>query len=382
MMIPFNRDYHTGRESEYVIDAASNLSQRVFAEKCRAWIGNKFSDSKIIMTSSATAAIELALMSLELKFGDEVIIPSFAYPSIANAILLARGKPVFSEIDPKTLSLSPEDLEKRITSRTKAVLVVHYGGTSHHLNEIQSLCSSKKICLIEDASHAFLARHDRKPLGSVGDFGIFSFHHTKNISAGNGGALLINRPENTILYKRCRMISENGTNRLDFLDGRGDNYDWQCHGLNSSPSELAMAYLYAQLEKSDSITASRNAPYAAYHAFFDSLPDPQPVIRTFSPLPADGASNYHTFYLCTRTPSQRQELRHRLLKMGVMAVSHFEPLHSAPMGFSLGYSPSDLPETLLAAKTVLRLPLFNYMAEEEYRSVIAALSVSLEEMAS
>lgn len=379
MTIPFHRESCTGQEAHHVATAATKgLSRRDYATRCEEWIRQTIKSPLVIMTSSATTALEMALLSLSLVPGEEVVLPSFAYPSAANAILLAGGRPVFAEIDPFTMELSYESLKHCVTSRTRAVVLVHYGGTSHNIVPISRFCKEQEITLIEDASHAFLAKHQDRYLGTYGDFGIFSFHYTKNISAGTGGAFLCNLKPDDPRSIRSSMIAENGTDRSLFLAGKTTCYQWQRSGLNVQPSELAMAYLWAQLEASHHLTSSREIAYRQYQDFFQSISAEHPVIFCWSKETSQG--NYHTFFLRTRTSEQRQRLKQSLSRRGIEAVSHFEPLHSSPMGIALGWVPEDLPVTILAAGTLLRLPLYAQMTREEADYVVRGVSEILEEM--
>lgn len=379
--IPFHRESKTGLEAEHVSKAAAaGLTSRPYTARCQEWIQDLTQSPLVLMTASATAGLELSLLSLDLQPEEEVILPSFSYPSEANAILLAGGKPVFAEIDPETMELSLEDLKRRVTERTRGVILVHYGGSSHQLTAIDQFCRQQRLILIEDASHAYLAKHGENYLGTVGHFGVYSFHATKNISAGTGGTLLCNLPAEDPRSLRCQMIAENGTDRLLFLQGKVPCYQWQVPGLNVQPSELAMAYLWPQLVHAQELTLSRSIAYQQYEAYFQTLPQPHPVISGWSPSRDPYEGNYHTFFLRTRSVTQRNRLKDCLAQRSIQTVSHFEPLHQAPMGIRLGYARGDLPITAHAAETLLRLPLYAGMTLSEADQVVQAIADSLLEM--
>ncbi len=376
MEIPFNKVSFTGKENKYIQTAAKNLDKRSFTLKCAEWIKSYTSVEEVIMTSSATSALELAVRSIWCDKESEIILPSFTFPSAANAVLLAGAQPVFCEIDDNTLCLDIKDFQSKITSKTKAVIIIDYGGSSPHIHQLIEIARKNNLMVIEDSAHAFLSSYKEKPLGSWGDLGIFSFHSTKNIVCGEGGALLINTKNKDIIH-HIHQLYHHGTNKVEFLQGKSSSYSWHALGLNPQPSELSMAFLLAQLEESKSLTKQRQKNFLSYYNFFVEYPYKKGIVL-FSNIYPDHVSNCHTFYIVFESQDMRDYIIEQLKKRHIYAYFHFVPLHLSPMGKKLGYSPSDFPITNKISEGLLRLPLYNHMTEKECRFVIQSVKEILE----
>ncbi len=379
MEIPFNKIYLTGNEEKYVSLAILNIDAQKYTHGCAEWIKNHMNAYKVFMTSSGTSALEVALNALEIDKGDEIILPSFTFPSTANAVLLAGGTPVFCEINSSTLCMDYDDFDSKMTSKTKAVIPVHYGGNAYALDKILQLARTKNLYVVEDSAHAFGASYLNKPLGTWGDMGIFSFHSTKNITCGEGGALLLNT-KNESINNQVDSLYHNGTNRTEFLQGKTPYYNWQNLGLNPHPSELSMAFLYSQLIASKALTLSRQSAYKKYQAYFLDAQKRHSCIESYSQESRKASSNYHIFYVVFESNNIRDFMMNQMKERGISAAFHFMPLHSSEMGQSLGYKHTDLPITEKISKCVLRLPLYNYMREEETEYIIEIVDQLLRDL--
>jgi dTDP-4-amino-4,6-dideoxygalactose transaminase len=376
--IPFNVPYYTGREIQLIEDVfarGQTCGDGYYTQLCSDLLKTKFGAKKVLLTTSATHALELAVLLLELRPGDEVIMPSFTFPSTANAVLLRGGAPVFAEIDPETLNIDPKAVAARITKRTKAIIPVHYGGISCAMDELMALADSQRIAVIEDAAQAVNASYNGRYLGTWGQFGCFSFHGTKNFSCGEGGAMLLNIEDPAIL-KRADILIQKGTNRKQFLQGEVAKYCWVDQGSSYTPSEILMAILYAQLQAMDEITKRRKLIHQRYS---DGL---RPFVTEgtirISVIPPHCQSNYHLFYIIFENETLRDRVKRKLGERGITSAFHYTPLHSSPMGQSLGYAPADLPVTEELSRRLLRLPLSTGMADAEVEYVISNLTAILE----
>lgn len=377
MKIPFNKQYYTGKEIEYIREALDNQesSEACFSNRCSHFFEEHYQVPKVFMTTSGTHALEMAVLLLDLQPGQEVIMPSFTFPSTANSALLRGAIPIFAEIEEETLNLDPEDLRRKITSRTRAIMPVHYGGIGCAMNEIIRIAKEHNLFVVEDAAQGINAKYQDRYLGSWGDLGCLSFHSTKNIACGEGGALLINSEDPQIL-KRAEIIWNKGTNRTAFLRGEIDKYSWVGTGSNYTPSEIGMAVLWAQLEQIEEITEKRKHSYEYYQQGLARYVD-KGLIR-LPAVPEGVKSNYHIFYIVFPSEGIRKRVLDELNKRGIQAVIHFVPLHSSFMGRKLGYLPEDLPVTEKVGSSLLRLPLYNGMASKEREYVLENLQEILE----
>ena len=374
MNIPFNKIYLNGNEKKYIEDALQrgHLSgDGYYSKKTTALLEEKFSLNKVLMTTSGTHALEMAAELIELKEGDEVIMPSFTFTSTANAVLRTGAEVVFSEIKSDTFNLDPKKLEEKITSKTKAVIPVHYAGIGCEMDKIIKLADKYKLFIIEDAAHAVNAKYNDKYLGGIGDFAAYSFHASKNYVSGEGGALVINSSDEELI-KKAEIIREKGTNRSEFMRGKIDKYSWIGEGSSYLPSDILMALLYAQLEKMDEIRVLRENIYNFYSRELKHLKSYK-FLEKISYVPAKRESNYHIFYLKFSLKEIRDFVLKELNKLGINASFHYIPLHSSPMGKKLGYKKEELPITNNAAETILRLPIYPELKKDEQIYIIESL---------
>lgn len=352
--IPFNVPPLGGRELEYlqqVFAARAFSGNGAFTARCHDWLRQRIGAESLI-TNSCTAALEMAAIVAGIEPGDEVIMPSFTFPSTANAVVLRRGVPVFVDIRDDTLNLDEALIEAAITPRTTAICVVHYAGVCAEMDAIGAIARRHRLRVIEDAAHAVLSTYRGRQAGTLGDFGCFSFHDSKNVMAGEAGALAINDPE--LIERACRMW-EYGTNRRAFQNGKIDKYSWQDCGSSFLPSEITAAVLYAQLEQADRLTAQRRAIWERYHAAFEPLEAAQAVRRPI--VPPHCAQNAHIYYLLVRGARRRDELTAHLGAQGIAARSHYVPLHSAPAASAHARSHGGLGITDRTSESLIRLPL-------------------------
>jgi len=369
MHIPFNRPYLTGNEIRYMEDVLHSLSEGghisgdgKYTKLVQDFFQSKFGARKALMTTSCTSALELATYLLDLNPGDEVIVPSYTFSSTVNPILLAGAKPVFADICEDTLNIDPADTRKKITKKTRAIYPVHYGGVSCAMDEIMEIAQEHDLKVVEDAAQGVNAKYKGKYLGTIGDFGCYSFHETKNYVCGEGGALLINS-DNSAIIERAEIIREKGTNRSKFHRGKVDKYTWVDIGSSYLPSDLLSAFLYAQLEKLDEIQSMRmnvwNAYYSALKPFEDAGKIRLPIVPDYA------EHNAHLFYVLFKDELTRDRVMNRLKGKGIHAVFHYVPLHSSPVGLGLGCRKEDLPVTEEMSGRLLRLPMYAGMSNEE-----------------
>ncbi|MDF2523171.1 MAG: dTDP-4-amino-4,6-dideoxygalactose transaminase [Clostridiales bacterium] len=380
MNISNNKPYFNGRELEYIADAIERgcvCGDGYYTEHVTSFIQERFKAKCVLMTTSGTHALEMACMLADLKPGDEVIMPSYTFPSAANAIMRTGAKPVFAEISEDTLNIDPVDAARKVTLRTKAIMPVHYGGISCDMDSINEIAKSNNLYVIEDAAQAVNSEYKGKYLGTVGHFGCYSFHGTKNITSGEGGALLINTDDPEII-RRAGIIRQKGTNREDFLRGDTKRYCWVGPGSSYSPSDILMALLYSQLLEIDRIQNRREYIYNYYSKELKRFADAG-IISTML-IPEGCNPNYHLFFLILRNECERDKVMHKLNSRGIGAAIHFVPLHSSPMGINLGYKPDDLKITERAAGCLLRLPMHPGLTQEELDTISAALADILEEL--
>lgn len=354
--VPFNKAFIAGRELYYIAQAVARGELKgdgPFTRKCSEWIQSTFSIQRALITHSCTGALEMAAILFNLEAGDEVIMPSFTFTSTANAFLLRGAQPVFVDVDADDLNISPEHTEAAITSKTKAVCVMHYAGVACQMDRFQSICKAANIRLVEDAAHAIMAKYKDKWLGSIGDLATFSFHETKNYSCGEGGALLLNSSK---FAERAEIIREKGTNRSKFFRGEVDKYSWCDVGGSFLPSEIISAFLYGQLEHAFEINDKRLEIWNRYYELLQPLQNRG--YFTLPKIPAYAQHNAHLFYLLLDSEEERNALMSHCKRNGVGAVFHYIPLHLSPMGEHLGYRPGQLPVSEDIASRILRLPIF------------------------
>lgn len=370
--IPFNKPFVVGKELYYIAQTVMKekhlAGDGAFTKKCQAWIENRLGCAKALLTHSCTAALEIAAILCDIGPGDEVIMPSFTFVSTANAFVLRGGIPVFIDIRPDTLNMDERLIEAAITPRTRAIVPVHYAGTACNMDAIMEIAEKHGLFVIEDAAQALLSTHRNKCLGAVGHLGCLSFHETKNIISGEGGALLINDPR---LIARAEIIREKGTDRSRFFRGEIDKYTWQDVGSSFLPGELMAAFLYAQLEEAERIIANRCQIHRRYLDLLQPLAERGHVrLPGFS---SDCVQNGHIFYILTVSQEVRDGLLGHLRKAGINAVFHYVPLHSSPAGIRFCRSIGDMEITDRVSNQLLRLPLFYEMREDEVGRVVAEI---------
>ena len=376
MPIPFHRTNQGRAEIDAVAKVIRSgrtggggaVSRRV-EEIIRKWTRG----ARVLLTPSATAALEMAFLLLRLEPKDEVILPSFAYVSDASAIVRAGGKPVFAEIEEETLNLSPAAVKKKLTRRTRAILPVHYGGTPCRMDELLALGRDRGVAIVEDAAHAFGGLWKRKPLGGIGDMGVYSFHETKSFSCGEGGALALRKKD---LVKRAEMIQEKGTDRARFLRGEVPAYVWRETGSSYALSDVLAAMLEVQLRRVATENRQRQVRHDLYR---QGLADPAKAgqLRLAPATGSDGSA--HIFWLRTRTPRARQTLLADLAGAGVEATFHFQPLHTSPfVRRVLGGKAVRLPVTEKAARTLVRLPVHSRLEIVDLERIVAVVRRSVQ----
>jgi dTDP-4-amino-4,6-dideoxygalactose transaminase len=381
MKIPFNKIYYEGKELSYIENTMKRgciSGDGYYTQLVTCFLEKKLKINKVLMTTSATHALEMAAILIDIRPGDEVIMPSFTFPSTANAIMLRGGIPVFAEIQEDTLNIDPIDIKNRITNRTKAILPVHYGGVSCDMDEIMDIASKNNLFVIEDAAQAVNSKYNNKFLGTIGHIGCYSFHGTKNYVSGEGGAIAINS-NNTDLIKRAEIIRQKGTNRNEFLRGEVDKYSWVDIGSSYVPSDVLMAILYAQIQKLDEIKAKRKIINDYYNKSITKYIK-SGIIKNSTYIPKDCESNYHLFYLVFESEKIRDSVIYKLKEKKIDATTHFMPLHSSKKGIELGYHIEDLPITEKVSKCLLRLPMYTEMSNDEMSFVIITLIQILEEI--
>jgi dTDP-4-amino-4,6-dideoxygalactose transaminase len=373
--IPFNRPYAVGTETAYIAEAVANghlSGHGPFAERCTEMLQRLTSAPAALMTPSCSAALEMAVILAGIGPGDEVIMPSFTFVSTANAVALRGGTPVFAEIREETLNIDERRIEELITPRTKAIIVVHYGAIGARMEELMRIARAHDLLVIEDAAHCIQATLGGRELGSFGDIATFSFHETKNVQCGEGGALIVNRPD---LVERAYVVQDKGTNRRHFLRGQVDKYTWVDVGSSYLPSEIACAFLFAQLEAAGDITQRRLRAWNSYDAAFAEFESTWNVRGPV--VPADCRHNGHLYYLLLESEQKRDAFISAMADQGVHTVFHYVPLHSAPAARRFARSPAALPITDSHSKRLVRLPIWAGMGQPEIERVVEATRTSL-----
>lgn len=373
MPIPFNKPFMTGRELELIAQAHAlgHLSgDGQFTKRCHDWLENQTGASKALLTHSCTAALEMSAILLELNPGDEVIMPSFTFVSTANAFVLRGAVPVFVDIRPDTLNIDENLIESAITDKTRAICVVHYAGVSCEMDKIAALAQRYGLAVVEDAAQGVMSKYKGQPLGSIGQLGTLSFHETKNIISGEGGALLINSPAMT---ERAEIVREKGTNRSQFFRGSVDKYTWVDLGSSFLPGEIIAAFLFAQMQEAEAITQRRIAIWEHYNNALKPLEERGLLRRPI--VPSDCQHNAHMYYILFNSLEERSAAIEALKSKGISSVFHYVPLHSSPAGRKFGRSRGPLGVTDTTSDTLLRLPL--WLPDLDVQFVIDALSAHL-----
>lgn len=366
--IQFNRPYMTGKELYYIAEAKfGNMlaGDGPFTKRCHNWLEQNSGCNKALLTHSCTAALEMAALLLDIQAGDEIIMPSYTFVSTANAFVLRGGVPVFVDIREDTLNLNEKLIETAITPRTRAIVPVHYAGIACEMDIIMSIARKHNLKVIEDAAQGVMASYKGRVLGSIGDIGAYSFHETKNVISGEGGALLVNDPKMAL---RAEVIREKGTNRSRFFRGEIDKYTWQEVGSSFLPGELVAAFLWAQLEEADRITEDRLLSWKRYHDLLRPL-EAKGVLRR--PIVPDGCQhNAHMYYVLLASEIDRQKVLSEFKRNEIFSVFHYVPLHSSPAGIRYGRAHGELEVTVRQSEKLIRLPLWvGLSAEQQYRVV-------------
>ena len=369
--IPFNFPFMTGKELYYIAEAHFNgklAGDGPYTKKCHQWLEEYSGTRKALLTHSCTAALEMAAILAEIQPGDEVIMPSFTFVSTANAFVLRGAMPVFVDIRADTLNIDETKIESAITAKTKAIVAVHYAGIGCEMQCIMEIANRHGLLVIEDAAQGIMASYADRPLGSIGHFGAYSFHETKNIICGEGGALLVNDER---YVERAEIIREKGTNRSQFFRGQVDKYTWCDIGSSFLPGELVAAFLWAQMEEAEMITQKRMKIWNVYHEHFADLESDGLLIRPSIPL--NVRHNAHMYYILTPTLSHRSALITKLSDLGINAVFHYVPLHSSPAGLRFGRVSGSLSNTDNLSDRLLRLPLWPELESHRVEAVVDAV---------
>ncbi len=355
-LVPFNKPYLVGKELLYIAQAHAKgqlAGDGSFTKLCQGWLEQRTGCSKALLTHSCTAALEMAAILADIKPGDEVIMPSYTFVSTANAFVLRGGVPVFVDIRPDTLNLDETKVEAAITPRTRVIVPVHYAGVACEMDVIMDIAYRHNLLVIEDAAQGLMSTYKGKELGAIGHLGALSFHETKNIVSGEGGALLINDPA---LLARAEIIREKGTNRNQFFRGQVDKYTWVDIGSSYLPGEIVAAFLWAQMEQAESITQSRMDIWNEYHKAFEGLEQAERIRRPF--VPSHCGHNAHMYYLLMRDIQDRTRFINSMQLEGVNCVFHYVPLHSAPRGKVSARTDAQLFATDDLSVRLVRLPLW------------------------
>ena len=369
--IRFNVPPFTGKEYEYIRQAVENkkiCGDGEFTKKASRWFEERTGTAKCLMTTSCTHATELAALLCGIRPGDEVIMPSFTFVSTADAFVLRGAVPVFVDIRPDTMNIDETLIEGAITERTKAIVPVHYAGVACEMDAIMEIARRHNLFVVEDAAQGVMASYKGKALGTIGDFGCYSFHETKNYSMGEGGALLIRDPE---YIENAEIFREKGTDRSKYFRGQVDKYRWQDYGSSYLPSELNVAYLYAQLEVAEEINEYRLARWKQYQELLTPLEKAGKVV--LPTVPEGCVHNAHMFYIKAKDLAERTALINHLKSRDILAVFHYVPLHSAPAGQRFGRFEGEDLYTTSQSDRLLRLPLYFGLTREDRQAVINAV---------
>lgn len=367
-MIHFNVPPYVGKEFEYMHEAVVNhkiCGDGPFTKKCDAWMEERFGAKKALLTTSGSTALDMAALLCNLQPGDEVILPSFTFSSTANSFVLAGATLVFVDIRPDTMNIDEKKIEAAITEKTRVICPVHYAGVACEMATIMDIARRHNLLVVEDAAQGVMSTYKGKALGTIGDFGCFSFHETKNYSAGEGGAILINNPA---YIERAEILREKGTNRSQFFRGQVDKYTWVDFGDSYLQSDLNAAYLWAQLEVADEINENRLAAWNAYYEAFKPLEEKGAI--TLPTVPEGCVHNAHMFYIKCKDLDTRQAYIEFMKKNDILCVFHYVPLHSAPAGLKFGRFAGVDEHTTADSDRLVRLPMYYNIAEADLRKII------------
>lgn len=370
-MIRFNVPPYVGKETEYMkaaIDSHKICGDGEFTKRCNAWIEEHTGTAKALLTTSGTQALEMAALLSDIQPGDEVILPSYTFVSTANAFVLRGAKLVFVDIRPDTMNIDEKLIEDAITDKTRAIVPVHYAGVGCEMDTIMDIAKRHNLVVVEDAAQGVNAFYKGRAMGSIGDYGCFSFHETKNYSMGEGGAILINRPEQ---IEDAEIIREKGTDRSRFFRGQVDKYTWVNIGSSFLPSDINAAYLMAQLEMADEINENRLQSWTRYNEGLQDLA--QEGVIELPYIPEECAHNAHMFYIKTKDMEERKALISYLKERDIAAVFHYVPLHSAPAGLRFGRFHGEDRYTTKESERLLRLPMYYNLSESDQQKVIDAV---------
>ena len=370
-MIPFNVPPCTGNELKYISEAVDShkiSGDGEFTKRCNAWLEKRFNANKIMLTTSGSTALDMAFELCELKPGDEVILPSYTFSSTANAAVLCGARLVFCDIRPDTMNIDEKRIEAAITDRTKVICCVHYAGVACEMDTIMDIAHRHGLRVIEDAAQGVMSTYKGHALGTIGDFGCYSFHETKNYSMGEGGAIVINNPE---FNEKAEILREKGTNRSKFFRGQVDKYTWVDFGDSYLPSEINAAYLWAQLEMADKINEDRLSSWNAYYEALRPLAGAGKI--ELPVIPEGCVHNGHMFYIKAKDLQERTALISFLKARGITAVFHYVPLHSAPAGYKFGRFAGEDLYTTKESERLVRLPMYYGLTKEDRQHVIESV---------
>jgi len=367
-MISFNVPPYVGTEEKYIHEAIR--SQKIcgdgqFTKKCSQWMEAKFEAKRVLLTTSGTAALDMAMFLCDLKPGDEVILPSYSFSSAANAAVLAGARLIFADIRPDTMNIDETKIEAAITEKTKAIIVVHYAGVACEMDTIMEIARRHHLKVVEDAAQGVMARYKGRYLGTIGDLGCYSFHETKNYSMGEGGAIVINDP---VYVERAEILREKGTNRSKFFRGQVDKYTWIDLGDSYLPSELNAAYLWAQLEQAEEINEDRLKSWNRYYEGLKPLEDAGKIALPV--IPAGCEHNAHMFYIKCKDLPERTVFLAWMKEHGILSVFHYIPLHSAPAGLKFGRFSGEDRATTRESERIARLPMYYQLNKEDQKFII------------
>ena len=367
-MIHFNVPPFVGKEFDYMKEAVENhkiCGDGPFTKRCNEWMENRFNARKVMLTTSGSSALDMAALLCGLEPGDEVILPSFTFSSTANSFVLAGAKLVFVDIRPDTMNIDEMKIESAITDRTRVICPVHYAGVACEMDTIMDIARRHNLLVVEDAAQGVMSTYKGKALGTIGDFGCYSFHETKNYSMGEGGAIIIN---NEKYIEKAEILREKGTNRSQFFRGQVAKYNWVDFGDSYLASDLNAAYLWAQLEIADEINNNRLATWNTYYTSFKPLEERG--IITLPTIPEECVHNAHMFYIKCKDLETRQEYIKYMKDNDILCVFHYVPLHSAPAGLKFGRFVGEDEHTTPDSDRLVRLPMYYNMAKEDLEKVI------------
>ena len=377
-MVDFNVPPYAGNELAYIKRAIENpkiCGDGEFTKKCSAWMERRFDTRRCLLTTSGTTSLEMAARLCDLEPGDEVIMPSFTFSSTANAFVQVEAKIVFVDIRPDTMNIDERKIEHAITDRTRVIVPVHYAGVGCEMDEIMRIAREHGLKVVEDAAQGVMGQYKGRALGSIGHFGCYSFHETKNYSMGEGGAILINEVDGqdpTPSIEKSEIMREKGTDRSRFMRGQVDKYTWVDYGSSYLPSDMLAAYLWAQLEKADEINEDRLATWDAYYEAFTPLAQAGRI--ELPHVPEYCRHNAHMFWLKCADLDERTRFIAYLRERGVKAVFHYVPLHSAPAGLRFGRFDGEDEYTTRESDRLVRLPMYYRLSPEDRQTVIDAVT--------